>query len=48
MRRRKRTEEGRRRARARFMDRYGEAIRLILIGGGVVLLAAAAARMTVG
>ncbi len=30
------------------MDRYGEGIRLILIGGGVVLLAAAAARMTLG
>ena len=48
--RRVRTEAGRRRgrARARFLARNAEPIRLLLIGGGIAIVAAFGARLAVG
>jgi len=46
--RRVRTEAGKRRARARFMDNNAERIRLVLVGGGIVLLATAVAKLALG
>jgi hypothetical protein len=46
--RRLRTSQRRKRAKARFWDAHGNAIRLTLIGGGMVLLASCVAKLSVG
>ena len=48
MSRRVRTEAGKRRARARFMDNNAERIRLTLVAGGMVILASAIAKAALG
>lgn len=46
--RRVRTEAGRRRARARFLDNNAERIRLSLIGAAIVVVAAIVAKLALG
>ncbi|WP_279386494.1 hypothetical protein [Phenylobacterium hankyongense] len=43
-----RTAQRKKRARAKFWDRHGEKVRLMLIGSGLVLIAAFVAKATLG
>lgn len=44
----KRTRRMEKRRRAEFLDRHGEHIRLILIGGGAILVASLVAKVALG